>query len=163
MQGLSLFADIPSFTGCSIPWIKMIPLCHTAVRHVCTRHSSLTAAPLVSHQQVRWTSQWAPGWRFLPTSLAVEQLPQVRPPSILSQGAAEPSDARGFRACRLAAFQGSWERLVGRCVAMHLHSDYRPYGTVTGWSNSISKLKGTNSLPLSTSFWRGKRGKVSHT
>ena len=164
-QGLSLFVDFPSFTACSIPWIKMSHLCHTAMCHICPQ-----TVPLIHHQQqLPWChvsisygllSECVHGAFF--TRLAVEQLLQVLLPSILSQGAAKQSSTHSFIVCRLAAFQGSWERLVRHCVAVYLYSDYHPCGMATGWSNSMFKLnwdKFTSSLNL---LWREKQEKVSH-
>lgn len=137
----------------------MSPLSHCRVPCLSTDsspHASPAGTPLVSSTRAAGFS----GSDWL--GLAVEQLLHFRQSSILNQGAAEQSGAHGFFCvCRLAAFQGSWERLAGRSAALHLYSDYHPHGITTGWSNSMSTLHGTISLPLPTSFWRGKQGKVS--
>lgn len=50
VQNLSLFADLLSFTGCSIPWIKMSHLCHSAMCHVCPQ-----TIPFIHHRgQLPW-------------------------------------------------------------------------------------------------------------
>lgn len=165
VHGLSLFADFFSFTACSTPWTKMSHLCHTAMCHVCPQ-----TVPLIHHEwQLPWChinisyglfSQCLHGASFT-SRLTVEQLLPV-PPSILSQCAAEQSSTHSFVFCRIAAFQGSWERLVWRCVGVYLYGDYHPCGVATGWSNSMSKLNGdkfTTSLHL---LWREKQRKVRH-
>lgn len=51
----------------------------------------------------------------------MDQLPWVLAPCTLGQGAAtEQSCTHCSVLCRLTAFQGSWERLVGCCVARDL-------------------------------------------
>lgn len=162
VQGLSFFADLPSFTGCSISWIKMSRLCHTATCHVCPQ-----TIPLILHgRQLPWChinisdgllSERLDGGFF--ACLVTEQLLRVLLPSILRPCAAERSCAHGFFICTWAAFQGNEERLVRCCVAMYLYSDYHPYGLDTGWPNSMSTLnqgKFTTSLDL---FLKRKTGK----
>ena len=112
----------------------------------------------VTHKCCGLLGEWLAGGFC--SGLAVEQLLHFRQSSILNQGAAEQSGARSFfRVCRLAAFQGSWEGLVGCRAVLHLCSDYHPHGITTDWSNSMSTLMGQFhylTLPL---FEEGNREK----
>ena len=71
-------------------------------------------------------SRGGPGWRSLPGSrrrAAALLAAVVRPQPGCSWAARRTGF---FRVCRLAAFQGSWQRPVGRRVALHVCSDYHP-------------------------------------
>lgn len=68
VQGLSFFADLPSFTGCSINILNQNepPLSHGRVPCLPmdnTPHSPQKAA--LSHQHFSWASRRTPRWRFL--------------------------------------------------------------------------------------------------
>lgn len=95
-------------------------------------HSSAMAAPW---RHVSSSSGWLCEClhRHFPKCLATKQLLQVLPPSIHpGRGAAEQSSPHSFLVGKLAASQGSWSRLVRRCVTMYLYSDYHPCNIATG-------------------------------
>lgn len=162
VQGLSLFADLPSVAGCSAPWIKMSGLCHSAVCPCLatdnTPHSSPRAAPLLSLRHFWWASQWMPRWMFLHASwyrTAALGPAAIRPQPARSQAALHSQ----LGPLQAGCFPGQLgTAAVTGCI-------YIAIITLTAWPRADQTVcphqTRANSLPLDL-FSKKKTGKASH-